>query len=80
MQYGVNVMTHLTDEQKQEIFDMAVELIHEDAEHDQDYLNSIIKRYVGLYTVEGQLAMISSEEEYQTDLLGFDPRTGEGVE
>lgn len=80
MQYGVNVMTHLTDEQKQEIFDMAVELIHEDAEHDQDYLNSIIKRYVGLYTVEGQLAMISSEEEYQTDLLGFDPRTGEGME
>ncbi|KKN01189.1 hypothetical protein LCGC14_1130300 [marine sediment metagenome] len=73
-------MTHLTDEQKQEIFDMAVELIHEDAEHDQDYLNSIIKRYVGLYTVEGQLAMISSEEEYQTDLLGFDPRTGEGME
>jgi len=73
-------MTHLTDEQKQHIFDTAVELIHEDVGRDQDYLDRIIQYYVNAQNVEVQLAMISSDEDCQTDLLGFDPQTGKALE
>ena len=66
----------LTDTQKQHIFDMAVELLHEDVEHDQDYLDRIIRYYVSSQNTEVQLAMISSEEECQTELWGSDPQTG----
>ena len=69
-------MTHLTDEQKQHIFDTAVELIFEDVEHDQDYLDRIIKYYVSAQNIEVQLDMISSDADCQADLLGFDPQTG----
>lgn len=72
-------MMHLTDEQKQTIFDTAVELIHEDVEYDQDYLDRIIQYYVGAQNIEVQLAMISSYEDCQTDLLGFDPYTGKEI-
>ena len=69
-------MTHLADEQKQRIYDMAVELIHEDVEHDQDYLDNITRKYVSNHCIEDQLATISSKEECQAELLGFDPQTG----
>lgn len=73
-------MKHLTDKQKQHIFNTAVELIHEDIRHDQDYLNRIIQHYVNARNIEVQLAIISSDEDCQTHLLGFDPQTGKEVE
>lgn len=72
-------MTHLTSKQKQHIFDTAVKLLRETVAHDVDYMDFILRQYVSSYRIEAQLDMISSDEDCQTDLLGFDPQTGKAV-
>lgn len=70
-------MYHLNDKQKQRIFDLTVELLHEDVKHDQNCLDRIIRKYVESKDIENQLTIISSDEDCQASLLGFDPSTGE---
>lgn len=67
----------LTDEQKQEIYNKALELVYEDVQQNEDYLYSIVKDWLKSRGTEEQLETISSDIDMHIEFLSFDPMTGE---
>lgn len=67
----------LTTEQKSEIRDRALEMAYEDAQHSEDYLYSIIEKWVDSHSASGQIDIITSDEDIIREMITFDPRTGE---
>lgn len=66
----------LTNKQKEEIRDTAIEMAYEDAQQNTDYLYSIIKSWINGMPLAKQLLTISSDPVAYFGHLSFDPRTG----
>lgn len=67
---------HLTDEQKTTIRQAAIDATFEDAQQDDEYLVSLVKRWIDSMSVEDQVSAISGDPDILPELLAFDPNTG----
>lgn len=70
---------HLTLDQRAKIDQVAVEVIVENAQASDHYLEEVAKDLVETLDVEGRLDKISSDSGVVAGYLGFDPDTGEPI-
>lgn len=72
----MKISENLTQAQKDEIKNRAIEMAYEDSQQNSDYLYNIIQRWVNFYDVSGQLGIITSDEDFIREIVTFDPSTG----
>lgn len=71
----MSVNGKLTDEQKDTITEIAIEVVYEDALQDNDYLHSVVSQWVKKMNTQDQICVISSEKDMIQHFLPFDPST-----
>ena len=70
---------HLTDDQRNQIRWEAERVTLEDCLMDSKFLKGIIESWCEGWSIFSLLETISDEEDVQTEVLGFNPLTGEEV-
>ena len=67
----------LTQVQKDEVFNRALDVVFEDVQQNSDYLWGILQAYLETRTPEQLAVMVSSDADLWPEFFDFDPVTGE---
>ena len=67
------VLKALTQQEHDQIHDVAVRQVIEDCGQDHDYLRGIVLLYVDSLDMDGKLNAISEDDKLLVEVLGFNP-------
>ena len=63
----------LTQQEYDQVYDVAVHQVVEDCEQDHSYLRGIAQLYVDMLCVDVRLNAISEDDDLLVEMLGFNP-------